>query len=333
MAVDDLAWADGGGVDSLGEIYCLTFIRDVDAAEALRRMGGLPGTFATRTWADVGGLDNFDDGYPEMALALPLGGWTVVFESEGFNGRSLTSALSHGTEVLSVLRHDYASPGFAYAVDGVLITGFDPTCPYPHLRYGADPDRLLSHMLEVGFDMGDNEVDADDIFDEDGDFYEDDAFDTNHDRPHGRCLRLIERLTGRLPTFEALTGPLMSAQIEPWFARARNDPAVRPGYDGPVDAVAEVRRLTSLHGLTDTPGLTDALAAAERGQPVAIAPDSPLGEQVRSWLTEDRRAHRALNGGAGRWRMTEIERDRASDLRLLARALGAAIQPRPTTAG
>ncbi|MBF6334260.1 DUF6461 domain-containing protein [Nocardia transvalensis] len=262
-----------------------------------------------------------------MALALPLGGWTVVFESDGFNGISLTSALSHGTEALSVLRHDYASPAFAYAVDGVLITGFDPTCPYPHLRYGADPDRLLSHMLEVGFAMGDNEDD------EDGDFYEDGDFDNNHDRPYGRCLRLIEQFTGRLPTFEALNGPLMSAQIEPWFAEARNDPAVRPGYDGPVDAVTEVRRLTSLHGLTDTPGLADALAAAERGEPVSIAPDSSLGEHVRSWLTEDRRAHRALNGGEGRWRMTEIERDRAFDLGLLARALGAAIQPGPHRCG
>ncbi|WP_416382412.1 DUF6461 domain-containing protein [Nocardia transvalensis] len=64
VAVDDLAWADGGGRDSLGETYCLTFIRDVDAAEALRRMGGLPGTFATRTWSDVGDLDNFDDDIP-----------------------------------------------------------------------------------------------------------------------------------------------------------------------------------------------------------------------------------------------------------------------------
>ena len=327
MAVDDLAWADGGERDSLGEIFCLTFIRDVDAAEALRRMGGLPGTFATRTWSNAGDLDNFDDGYPEMAMALPLGGWTVVFESYGFNGISLTSALSHGTEALSVLRHDYASPAFAYAVDGVLITGFDPTCPYPHLRYGADPDRLLSHMLEVGFAMGDNEDD------EDGDFDEDDDFDNNHDRPHGRCLRLIEQFTGRLPTFEALNGPLMSAQIEPWFAEARKDPAVRPGYDGPVDAVTEVRRLTSLHGLTETPGLADALAAAERGEPVSIAPDSSLGEHVRSWLTEYRRAGRASNGGEGRWRMTEIERDRAFDLGLLARALGAAIQPGPTAAG
>lgn len=330
MAVDDLAWADGGGRDSLGEIFCLTFIRDVDAAEALRRMGGLPGTFATRTWSDVGDLDNFDDGYPEMAMALPLGGWTVAFESYGFNGISLTSALSHGTKALSVLRHDYASPAFAYAVDGVLITGFDPTCPYPHLRHGADPDRLLSHMLEVGFAMGDDE---DDVFDEDGDFYEDDVFDNNHDRPHGRCLRLIEQFTGHLPTFEALNGPLMSAQIEPWFAEARNDPAVRPGYDGPVDAVTEVRRLTSLHGLTDTPGLADALAAAERGEPVSIAPDSPLGEHVCSWLTEYRRAGRAVNGGEGRSRMTKIERDRAYDLGLLTRALGAAIQPGPTAAG
>lgn len=87
-------------------------------------------------------------------------------------------------------------------------------------------------------------------------------------------------------------------------------PSVRPvsrasaeptGVDGPVDAVTEVRRLTSLHHLTDTPGLADALTAAERGEHVTVDPDSPLGRHVRTWLTESRRASWSMNDHSGRW--------------------------------
>jgi hypothetical protein len=306
-AVDDLAWADAypGQGPTLGEIFCLTFIRGVDDAEALRRLGALPDTVATRTWSDIGDLHNFDDGYPEMALALPLGTWTVVFEPNGFNGVHLAATVSHETEAISVLRHDYASPTFAYAVDGELITHFDPT--FPADRYGTDPDRLLTRMHDVGFTTTED--------------------DDNFDDHTGRSLRLIEQLTGVLPTFAALTGPLTSAHIEPWFTEAPKEPAGRPGHDEPVDAITEVRRLTSLHNLTDTPGLADTLAAAERGDRVTVTPDSPLGQHVRTWLTESRRASGSLNDHSGRHRMTETERSRAFDLGWLTRALGAALQP------
>jgi hypothetical protein len=313
---DDLAWADAfpGQGPTLGEIFCLTFIRGVDGPEALRRMGGLPDTTATRTWSDIGDLHNFDDGYPEVASVLPLGTWTVVFEPNGFNGSHLTPIVSRGTEAVSVLRHDYASPTFAYAVDGELITHFDPT--FPAYRHGADPDRLLSRMHDVGFTTT-----------------EDDEDDDNFNGDTGRSLRLIEQLTGVLPTFEALASPLTSAHIEPWFTKAPKQPAGRPGHDGPVDAVTEVRRLTNLHRVTDTPGLADALAAVERGEPVTVTPDSPLGQHVRIWLTESRRASWSLNDHGGQHRMTEPERRRAFGLGWLARALGAALQPDPTPAG
>lgn len=287
----------------LAEIFCLTFVRGVDGVGALRRMGGLSDTVATRTWTEVGALHNFDDGYPTVALALPLGAWTVVFEPNGFEGANLTTELSCGTEAVSVLRHDYACHSFAHAVDGELITGFDPLDPA--YRDGADPDRLLSRMVDIGFTVTEDDDDFDDVI--------------------AGSLLLAEHITGVLPTFQALTGPLTSAHVEPWFSGARKPPAGRPGHDGPVDAVTEVRRLTDLHGLTDTPGLADALAAAERAEPVTVTPDSPLGRHVRDWLTEARRASWSLNNHSCH-RMTEAERRRAFDLGWLARALGAAIQ-------
>lgn len=311
-SVDDLSWADAypGDEPMLDEIFCLTFIKGVDGTEALRRMGGLADTVATRTLSDIGDLHNYDDGYPEVASVLPLGTWTVVFEPSGFEGSHMVAALSRGTEAVSVLRHDYASPAFGYAVAGELITHFDPTSPA--YRYGADPDRLVPRMIDAGFVTTDESDDDDD----------------RYSSAISRSLRLIEQITGVLPTFEALTGPLTSAHIETWFSEAPKQPAGRPGHDGPVDAVAEVRRLTSLHGLTDTPGLADALAAAERAEPVVVTPDSPLGQHVRAWLTESRRASWSLNDHGGRHRMTETERRRAFDLGWLARALGAALQPR-----
>ncbi|WP_053716525.1 DUF6461 domain-containing protein [Saccharothrix sp. NRRL B-16348] len=306
--IEDVAWADAypGAGPTLGEIFCLTFVKDVDETEALRRMGGLPDTVATRALPDIGDLHDYDHGYPTVASALSLGTWTVVFEPNGFEGVHLVAAVSRGTEAVSVLRHDYASPAFGYAVDGELVTYFDPTFPNP--RHGADPDRLLPRMLDVGFGA-----------DEDDDGHFDDTI--------ARCLLVVEHITGVLPAFDALTGPLTSAHIEPWFTEAPKRPASRPGRDEPVDAVAEVRRLTGLHGLTDTPGLADALAAAERAEPVVVTPDSPLGRHVRAWLTESQRASWSLNDHGGRHRMTDAERRRAHDLGWLARALGAALRP------
>ncbi|MFL6124899.1 DUF6461 domain-containing protein [Actinophytocola sp.] len=307
--VDDLAWADASPEDEmlLDEIFCLTFVKAVDDTEVLRRMGALPDSVATRTPADLDRLDNFDDGYPTMASTLRLASWTVVVERSGFQGAELLPALSHETEAVCVLRHDYASHTFAYAAAGELITQFDPF--FPAQRYGADPDRLLSRMLDVGFAM------------------DDDGFDHNFDGAITRSLRLAEEVTGVLPTLEALTGPLTSARIEPWFSDAPKPPATRPGHDSPVDPVAEVRRLTDLHGLNDTPGLAEALRAAERATPVVVTPDSPLGQHVRTWLTESRRAGRSANDHNARHRMTDTERRRAFDLGWLAVALGAALQP------
>jgi hypothetical protein len=51
-------------------------------------------------------------------------------------------AASHGTEAISVLRHDYASAHFAYAVDGAIITAFEPGYPVEDFMYGSDPRRL-----------------------------------------------------------------------------------------------------------------------------------------------------------------------------------------------
>ena len=312
---DELAWADAhlGEEPAVSDIFCLTFVKQVDVTEALRRMGGLFDTVAMRTAAEIEDLHTFDDGYPEVAAALPLGDWTLVFEPNRFHGSHLVAAMSVGTEAVSVLRHDYASPAFVYAVDGNVVTRFDPT--FPGDRYGTDPDRLVPQMLEVGFTVEDKEDD------DDFEMFENDT---------ARSLRLAERLTGALPTFEALTGPLTSVHVERWFSQERKPPATRPDQSGPVDAVEEVRRLANLLDLADTPGLEDALTATK---PVHVSPESPLGQHVRAWRTESRRASWSLNDHGGRGRITDDQRRRAHDFGWLAAALGAALQSELKSAG
>lgn len=297
----DLTWADAP-LDvrkPLGEIFCLTYLKDVDETEALLRMGGLPDTFATRTPRDYVAAHHFDHGYPDMASALRMGDWTLLVEPRGWQGANLTRTLSLGTAAVSVLRHDHACHAFEYAVDGELVLGFDPF--FGASRYGTEPDLLLPAMRELAFATTEAEEEDDDW-----------------DGTIARSLLLAERLTGVLPDHDTITGPLLSAHVEPWFSAA---PPERP--DG--DAIAEVRALAARHGLTGTPGLADALAAAERGTAVTVTPESPLGMAVRGWLTEGRRASWSLNDHSGS--MTPDERARAHELTGLAKALGAALRP------
>ena len=316
--------------DDLEEIICYTFIRGVDGPGALLRMGGYPDTVAVRTAADMDELaGSFEDGYPTMAAAVPLDGWTVVIEPEGFEGSDTTllCAVSRGTEAVSVLRHAYASDRFGYAVDGTLVCGFDPR--YPARRHGADPDRLLDLLTEVGL-----------LADEDDGYLDDGVI---------RALHLVGRITGvELPP-DPFGTERLSARIEPWFASpasygdlvrpslaphsaelAEAAEAAAPDVQRAV-AVAEVRRQAAALALDSTPGLAAALDAAARGEGAPVPVESPLGEHVRMWLATGHRASVSLNG-PHRHRMTDDERRAAYALGWFTSALRGVLDPDPRVA-
>jgi hypothetical protein len=322
---DDVAWADDG---TLGEVFCLTFVRGLDETEALSRLGALPDELRPRTLDEATEASgSFAAGYPDFAFALDLGEWTVLIEPDGFQG-SLTgplTALSRGTEAVSVQRHDYADHGFSYAVDGTLVTGFEPT--WPDQRWGSEPDRLLGRMRAVGLDL--------------------DAEDDDDHVPgaYVPALLLAGLITGAVPHADALAGELPSAPVEPWFGPAPaspshgpSDPAMVAALDAAppqlLRAVAarETMRLASVLDLDGTPGLADAVAAAERGEPVTVAPGSDLGMHVRSWLTRSRQAGRSLNDPSARSKMSDDERTAAHMLGWFAQALKAALSPDPHAA-
>lgn len=316
--------------DQLGEIFCLTYLKGVDAAEALRRLGGCPDTVRERTGAEVAEQrESYPAGFPELAVALELGDWSVVIEPDGFLGadHALLEAASRGTTAVSVLRHDYASAHFGYVVDGTTVTAFDPGYPAEETTWGTEPGMLRHLMDALGLRPPSDE------------------YEQAWQDAEARAIVLAQRLTGvRIPD-EPLSAARLSAALEPWFAapasggdllRAdRRTPftaelvaaaeAAGPGPRREV-AVAEVRRQAAVLGIADTPGLAEALAT---GGPVAV--ESPLGRQVRDWLATERRAGRAVNV-PHQGRMTDAERRHAFGLGWFLGALRGALDADPRVA-
>lgn len=286
------------------EIYCLTFVKGMSEAEVLSRMGAVEGT-EPRTPDDAfAERESFDAGYPEIVRVLSVGEWSVVHEPFGFTGADtyLLAALSEGTEAVSLLRHEYASHCFSYAVDGVVLCSFDPLFAY--YRWGADPDVLVERMRAVGLYPDRDELDL-----SDWDF--------------ASALALVETITGSMPTMAALQEALPSAEVEPWFSAATGGatrPLDRQDTEHAVQAatpelcravaVAEFRRLARDAGIAEQPGLQEALTRAERAEPVTVSRDSDLGRAVRTWRTDSRRAGRSLNDHRAD-RTTEHEREAA----------------------
>ncbi|MEU5941586.1 DUF6461 domain-containing protein [Micromonospora sp. NPDC047548] len=316
--------------DDFGEIFCLTFVKGVDEAEALRRIGAYPDTVEWRMLPDAGAMmHEFDLGYPRMAAAVALDGWSMVIEPHGFHGsdRDLLQAVSRGTEAVNVLRHNYAaSHHFGYAASGAMVVAFPPEAPVEGRIWGAAPDRLHDEMLAVGILPADDEYDGYAV---------------------ARAILLAERITGTTVPTDLLSRTLLSAQIEPWFATGavagdliRRDP-YSPTFDRLIDvidaadpavqravAVDEVRRQAAALGLADTPGLTQHLLSAGGG---IVAVDSDLGHHVRAWLTEQDRASWSLND-SNRHRMTNEQRTAAYALGWFTTALRGVLDPDPRVA-
>ncbi|MEU8279394.1 DUF6461 domain-containing protein [Microbispora bryophytorum] len=143
---EDYAWQDEG---PLGPIYTITLVRGVEEYEVLRRLGAAPEHIRL---IDV---DEYpDSSRTEIVTVRRAGDWTLVIEECGWLGvqREVIGKLSRdGGEAVAVMRHDYAARhDFAYALDGELVTGFDPS--RPGTRWGTAPDRLNRHIRQLGID-------------------------------------------------------------------------------------------------------------------------------------------------------------------------------------
>ncbi|MEU9833477.1 DUF6461 domain-containing protein [Streptosporangium sp. NPDC048047] len=187
---DDVAWLAED--DELGDLWCLTFVRGLSEVEALRRLGADQQSFRPLTYDEL--ID--ENLFPETVLAGRVGDWTVLIEESGWRCTEAdrAQALSAGTVAVAVLRHDYASDDFVYAVDGELVTYFNPKIP--QWRHGNDPDRLNDLMREAG-------LDPDDV----------PGAGTKAPSSVSGALLLAARLTGVALLPETVKGPLMSGVV------------------------------------------------------------------------------------------------------------------------
>ncbi|GAA3128109.1 DUF6461 domain-containing protein [Streptosporangium carneum] len=180
--LEEFAWLSGH--EPLGEIYCVSFVRDLSPEEVLRRFGVDESTMEEGVAFDELGersVETMRDDAAGYIGAAKVGDWTLVIEPGGWQlavDPDIYAPVSRGIEVVSVCRHNYASDSFAYIVDGEPVVHFDPMRPYD--RSGSDPDRFVKEMSEVGLDP-ERDVDVD---------------DSPVESPMERSFALASRITG-----------------------------------------------------------------------------------------------------------------------------------------
>ncbi|WP_436756697.1 DUF6461 domain-containing protein [Streptosporangium sp. V21-05] len=160
----------------------MSFVRDLSPEEVLRRFGVDEDTMEEVTSEELGerSAESMTDDAAGYIGAAKVGDWTLVIEPGGWKlaaDSEIMARVSHGTEVVPVCCHNYASDTFAYIVDGQPVVWFDPMLP--DARSGDDPDRLVKEMREVGLDPE---------YDIDGD-------DSHIDFPMERSFALAGRIT------------------------------------------------------------------------------------------------------------------------------------------
>ncbi|WP_214321446.1 DUF6461 domain-containing protein [Nonomuraea sediminis] len=139
MTPENYAWFDGHD-EALAMAFCIAFVRGLTPAEAFARLDITP-----EEEAEV--EDLLDEG---AITASAVEGGTILVEPNGFAGTLDTVAkrLSPGTVMASVFLNVNADQQFVYAADGQVVTQFEPD--YPDARSGADENRLLPSMIELG---------------------------------------------------------------------------------------------------------------------------------------------------------------------------------------
>ncbi|MEU4574789.1 DUF6461 domain-containing protein [Nonomuraea sp. ATR24] len=180
------------GADTLDDVYCVSFVRNLTPDEVLRRFGVDEDTLEEVAFDDLGerSIDTMREDAAGFIGATKAGDWTVVVEPGGWQlavDPDVYGPVSQGTEVVSICRHDYASDSFAYIVDGTPVVAFDPR--HPELPSGADADRFAAEMRATGLVPG-GEI----------------------DRPIERAFALAERITGLPFSAGLLAQPFLGAE-------------------------------------------------------------------------------------------------------------------------
>ncbi|MGI5150804.1 DUF6461 domain-containing protein [Plantactinospora sp. CA-294935] len=315
----DYDWLDDHG---LREAFCLTFVRDPDEEAVLRRFGVEPASLRSLT----GLAEATELPFDHLVLAGRLDGWVFVLEENGFEGSrtEVLRAVSGGTEAVSVYTNVNGNQRFAYAVDGVLRTGFDPSSPVR--RWGEAPDALVPLMRQVGLpehgDAGWSSAGLD------------------------AGLRLADLVSGVHLEADRLAGPLSTGRLVPLL----RDPPALPTWmlredhelltaitSAPPDLLrrvvaAEALRRADEAGIATEPVVADALVQVDRGGTRIVPDDSALGLLLRELACRAGVAGTSLALPTQRGRMTDAQRQQAFRRHAAGRAVQAALFPDPVRA-
>ncbi|WP_198545927.1 DUF6461 domain-containing protein [Actinacidiphila yeochonensis] len=142
--------------------YCVTLVRDVEPAEALRRLLGDDTVIHDGTWRDLRALstDPDADWKDAFAAAFRVGGHTLLVEENGWAGVNRPE-LSAGTFAVACFRNINALSSFVVLRDGAIVADHswdngsaEPTTPEVRAALAAmgsdDPvDTAFEHDLEL----------------------------------------------------------------------------------------------------------------------------------------------------------------------------------------
>ncbi|MFG1755340.1 DUF6461 domain-containing protein [Streptosporangium sandarakinum] len=225
--------------DLLGDIFCVSFFHLLDPAEVLSRFEPVSPA-ETTTFKELCGRARayFEDAADVLYVGVAqVGEWSVAVEPWGGQAvlSTMMTRLSRSGEVVSVARNDYARHRFVYAVDGTVVTSFNPA--EPDRRWGSDPDRLSGLMREVGMDLGPPE----------GEWGVESWCGRPNQEPVARAFALAAKITGVALTFTAANG------LHFVGAARKHERSTKRGRDGQRamsrEKSAEIRQWAKDHGL------------------------------------------------------------------------------------
>ncbi|MGW9211070.1 DUF6461 domain-containing protein [Embleya sp. NPDC055664] len=187
------AWINEPG---LPVYYRITLVRSLEPDEVLRRFGADPSTVRSMTLEER-------SLHPQSWLLVcvhDLGGWTLALEDDCHDGpgENAVTALSAGTELVTVYTDVLAHHRFTHIVDGDVRTDFDALDA--GTRFGSRPDGLAAAMRRIGLDSRPEFEDPDD--------------EPEYVAHAGAMLlALAEEVTGVSVTAEMLSGPAPTAKV------------------------------------------------------------------------------------------------------------------------
>lgn len=306
--LDAFAWADGV------EAVCVAVAGGCTEDELIDRYGGDPAA------AVPASPDNLEEWTPDggpVLLVRSVRGLVLAIEDNGWQGTRpevLREVTAGGGRMISAFWNVNALSEINLAEAGAVLTTFEDAA----VRSGADPDRLLPVLGQIGYPA-----------------------EALGPRWKEWMLALVGAVTGVDVDAAVMDGPFRAVRLAPLPADLpardglaasylrRTDPEVSAALDAATDgqlrraAVAGARQTLAVAGLDRQPALLAALDGAERGQVGAVDRRSPLGRLLSGRELADDRPPAADPDEA---------KDRATWRELATSTVRAALAPDPLVA-